>query len=154
MSFIQLLLVLYVAGFFLIGIPMGIYSLRVWRRSDKNQVLSFLLFPCHRFAEFVDHGQRYVGVYQNACPWGMLVHMLSEHDILNASCKEDTCAQLKCARYVMATAIVWPLRVAYLSIAAVIAGVVLVLVLVYRAYNLLFDLVDKLLLRCMPRVRF
>ncbi|OGZ08762.1 MAG: hypothetical protein A3D65_02490 [Candidatus Lloydbacteria bacterium RIFCSPHIGHO2_02_FULL_50_13] len=146
MSTFWLLFAVYIIGAIVIGVPMGIGSLRAWTDPHKHRELSFLLFPTYTLDDAT-------GVRWKASQWGMLVNMVSEHELSCAFYSEDVAEKLACARYVVANAIIWPIRLAYLLMIHVFIGVVFGLLYICLGCNYLLDLAGKLLLWCKYCVR-
>ncbi len=132
-----LIFVGYVLGMFVVGFPMGLWSLRAWK-DPSRKILSFMLFP---FATFLgDVGKEYPTSGLPAAIWW---YGCTKHSVLAGDSDED-CG--KRAAYTSATMFFWPLRVCSLVFLYCIAGPVL-------SFVLLSSIVKSCLLMCKKCIR-
>lgn len=103
----------YIAGLFVVGLPIGLGSLWVWKGGSKvttRKVLGFILFPTHANAD------------------SSLGHSFDDRDVFVPLMKltmsnrsvllwENKLAQRRRMKYVLATMLLWPLRLASLLLA-------------------------------------
>lgn len=142
---LSLLLLVYVVGVFVIGIPMGFWSIRLWRKRNGKKNPSFaFLFPLNYYGVGYLALEQGYGTYERG--ESLLRLMVSESALLNSVYESNTDAQLICARYVFVSALAWPLRCVYLVVAWILATIVNAS---WRLFgNVLPTLGGKLILRC------
>lgn len=138
-----LALLIYVIGFFVVGIPMGIWSLRVWKKR-RSDFASFLLFPATTLIKNV------------GCDIKREEFMLKpprQTTLHSFDIEDGDDARHECARYIVLTALLWPIRASYLALAWLIGAIVTLLISILYAFSMLTDRCAELLLRCRRCIR-
>lgn len=145
---LSLILLAYILGFVLIGVPMAIWSLRAWRkRNGKKYCALLFLFPVNCFLLNERAFRQGMGTYE--CGQSLLHSMVSESALLNSAYDLDS--RLACAQYVFVSALAWPLRLPYL---VVLLFVTLITLLVVEVISFVPMWGGKLILACKKDFQF
>lgn len=108
----------YIAGTFVVGYPMGYFSLKVWKEPHRT-VLSFLLFPGATMEEEVGKPRR---------KYDASLKLITILDITQFVLLHESDDHLRLrAQYIFATMLLWPIRLLFNTVFVFIVGLVVLI---------------------------
>lgn len=120
--------VVYIVGLFIIGLPMGIWSLDVWKSPHQSSTLGKMLFPIS--ATMGQIGEDGHSLYET--PW--LIHLLDIHIALIVG------NRFIINTYIAIQMIIWPLRLTYIILIHLLSFLLILVLLIFGLFVFIFSI--------------